>query len=264
MYLADYHIHSLCSPDGQDSMPLLAGAAAAAGLDEICFTDHFDTLDLHGNPSPKFEFSPIRAQYAEAQAHYGGRIALRLGMELGGAVRDPVRAQTAAAVPELDFVIGSIHNDKSGEDYYNLNYTSKKQCMEIIGNYLSELLELTRLGAFDVLGHVTYPLRYMNGRDGLEMSFLPYSDRLREIFTLAVRSGRGIELNTNRGNAPLPDLEVLKLYRECGGEIITLGSDAHTTHHVGLGIPEGRELLREAGFRYFTVYEKRRPKMIKL
>lgn len=264
MYLADYHIHSLCSPDGQDSMPLLAGASAAAGLNEICFSDHFDTVDLHGNPSPDFDFSPIRAQFAKAQARYGNRIALHLGLELGGAVHDPARAKALAAIPDLDFVIGSIHNDRGREDYYNLQYTSKEQCTQIIANYLEELLELARLGTFDVLGHVTYPLRYMNGRDGLQMSFLPFTDRLREIFTLVIQSGKGIELNTNRGNAPLPGSDVLKLYRESGGEIITLGSDAHTTHHVGLGIPEGRELLRDVGFRYFTAYEKHQPKMIRL
>lgn len=264
MYLADYHVHSLCSPDGQDTMPLLAGTALAAGFDEICFTDHFDTVDHHGNPSPRFDFAPIRAQFAEAGAHYGGRLTLRLGLELGGAVHHPQRALAVASLPELDFIIGSIHNHRGGEDYFHLRYTSPGQCLAIIEAYLEEMRALSKLGAFDVLGHVTYPLRYMNGRDGLQMSFLPFEDRLREIFSLVIASGRGIELNTNRGNGSLPGPDILKLYRDCGGEIITLGSDAHTTGHVGAGIPEGRELLREAGFRYFTVFEKRRPKMVKL
>ena len=38
----DYHMHSRVSFDGQDTGEALARAAAAAGLKEICFTDHLD------------------------------------------------------------------------------------------------------------------------------------------------------------------------------------------------------------------------------
>lgn len=264
MYLTDYHVHSLCSPDGQDPMSTLAGAAAALGVNELCFTDHCDLLDYGGVHVTEFDWAPVRAQFAEAQAHYGGTLTLRLGLELGGAVYEPEAADRILAAPDLDFVIGSIHNCGGKDDFYFLRYTSPEQCYEKIELYLDEMLSLARLGKFDVLGHITYPLRYMNERDGMNVDFLRYEDRLREIFRTVVRQEKGIELNTNRGNTPLPPPEILKLYRECGGEYITLGSDAHSAQHIAAGMKQGRELLEEAGFRYLTLYQKRRPSMIRL
>ena len=44
MYLADDHTHTRFSPDAHSSMTAMAQAAMAAGLDEICFTDHVEPL----------------------------------------------------------------------------------------------------------------------------------------------------------------------------------------------------------------------------
>ena len=38
----DYHMHSKVSFDGQDTPQRMVQAAVAAGLKEICFTDHID------------------------------------------------------------------------------------------------------------------------------------------------------------------------------------------------------------------------------
>ena len=65
--------------------------------------------------------------------------------------------------------------------------------------------------------------------------------------------------NTNRGDAPLPDESVLRLYRALGGEIITIGSDAHSTRYVGCRSAQTQELLRSCGFRYITTFDKGKP-----
>ena len=52
---------------------------------------------------------------------------------------------------------------------------------------------------------------------------------------------------------------MLKLYRSMGGEIITIGSDAHVPEHIGFHFDEAQELLRSCGFRYFTTYTRRKP-----
>jgi histidinol-phosphatase (PHP family) len=108
----------------------------------------------------------------------------------------------------------------------------------------------------------------MNAGTGLNISFSRYEDRLAEIFKGLAANGRGIELNTSgyryNGGVPMPPPELVKLYRDCGGEIITVGSDAHYTKHVGANIRDGYELLSSVGFKYVTVFEKRRPKFIAL
>ena len=128
-----------------------------------------------------------------------------------------------------------------------------------LGDYLDEALDLAKLGGFTVMGHLTLPLRYFNGMRGLNVSFDPYEDQIRMILQTLIENGRGIELNCNRGDMPLPDEKWLKIYRELGGELITLGTDAHSTQHVGCSIRERQTLLRECGFTRFCTFEKQKP-----
>jgi histidinol-phosphatase (PHP family) len=131
--------------------------------------------------------------------------------------------------------------------------------------YLKELLLLAEKGDYDALSHVTMPLRYFRRNLGLDLSFGRYTEELRAVFSAAARRGKGIELNTNCGEAPLlPGREELLLYRSCGGEIITIGSDAHDPVDVGAWGEEALDLLRDCGFRYITAYERRIPTFYKI
>ena len=124
---------------------------------------------------------------------------------------------------------------------------------------LDALDVLAKLGGFTVLGHLTLPLRYFNEMRGLHTSFDPYEAEIREILKTLIENGRGIELNVNRGNTPLPDAKWLRIYRELGGELITLGTDAHSPEHVGRFIRERQTLLKECGFTRFCTFEKQMP-----
>ena len=119
--------------------------------------------------------------------------------------------------------------------------------------------QMVRWGKFQVVGHLTLPLRYFNEMRGFHTSFDPYEEQIREILKTLIENGRGIELNCNRGNQPLPDGKWLKIYRELGGEIITLGTDAHSTQHVGCSVRERQALLKSCGFTRFCTFEKQKP-----
>ena len=140
-------------------------------------------------------------------------------------------------------------------DLYYIEKRDETYYHSVIDSYLDDVLALARWGKFSVLGHLTLPLRYMNENLGEHMTFEGHEEQCREIFRTLIENGCGIECNTNRGHDPLPDGPLLRLYRELGGEIITLGSDAHNTRYVGCAIRERQELLRQCGFRYFTTFE---------
>ena len=201
--------------------------------------------------------------FAAAQAALGDQIQLRLGMELGDAEWDPAHVKTLLAdAPDFDFVIGSVHllsERFHGEDLYFFTPENAAQAQAAIEDYLNEALALAKQGGFNVLGHLTLPLRYFNEMRGLSASFDPYEEQIRVILKTLIENGRGIELNVNRGNTPLPDAKWLRLYRELGGELITLGTDAHTPAHAGRFIRERQGLLRECGFKRFCTFEKQRP-----
>lgn len=238
-------------------------AAVQAGLDEICFTDHVDLRAWRSYvPPEEFDWSPMLRDYREAQEKWGDRITIRLGAEMGEMCTDFSRAEGYQAnMPSLDFIIGSLHVMSQRFDFRDFTRIDEvNDCYDqVIEDYLAEQLEHVAWGRFSVVGHLTLPLRYANERYHLGRSFQRHMDGVEQVLRAVIDRGLGIECNTNRGGMFLPDGEILRLYRRLGGEIITLGSDAHRPGHVGLGIREGQELLRQSGFRYFCTFEQRKP-----
>lgn len=265
MYLADYHVHSRISPDAGDSMTALAEAALAAGLDEICFTDHVEPVTWNSTAlRESYDWSALAEEFERAREAMGDRIQLRLGIELGDACWSFARTEELLAdAPPLDFIIGSVHmlsERYKGLDLYYFDPKTEEEAYAGVADYLGQVKKMARWGKFDVLGHMTLPLRWLNENRGWSLSMERFAGEMTEIFELLIRNGAGIELNTNRGNTPLPDERWLRLYRDMTDEpIVTLGTDAHSREYVGYAVPERQELLRRCGYRRFCTFERRRP-----
>lgn len=264
MYLADYHMHSRISPDAKCPMAEMAEAALRAGMDEVCFTDHMEPVAWNGrDPIQFYDWDALSREFAAAQAAAGDRIKLRLGIELGEAVLNlPRTAELMKGAPELDFIIGSTHILSERFDLVDLYFfhpQDEEEALLGIADYLKLVKRTAEWGQFDVLGHLTLPLRYLNENQGFHLSFDGFEAEVVDILRTVIRNGCGIELNTNRGNTPLPDEKWLRMYRGLGGEIITLGTDAHTPEFAGCAVRERQELLRRCGFTRFCTFEKRRP-----
>ncbi|MDR1131938.1 MAG: histidinol-phosphatase HisJ family protein [Oscillospiraceae bacterium] len=273
MVLTDYHIHSICSNDGHHSMLEMARASHEKGVTTLCFTDHCDLDDyLTGKPDPNCFSNRDRMldMYAGTLPEKPEGLSLFLGLELGEGNHDPARAREIAATPELDFVLGSLHSLKGLADFYEHAYRSEAECLKLVGAYLDELIELSRLEFFDVMAHIGYTVRYMRKAGfNADVSAEKYPEKMRELLTNLITRGKGIELNCSGFadpliGAPIPMADVLRLYRQLGGEIITVGSDAHRTHQAGRGLADGLALLRQLGYGYITVFEKRKPRFIKI
>ena len=246
MIYTDQHIHCQCSPDSHTPLREMAAAARDHGMSAVCFTDHID-MDFGNLGDLRWEARKdiLRAAWADVRANPVEGITVRCGIELGEANHDPAAAKEAALEPGLDFVLGSLHNLRGKPDFYEYPYTSEAQCAQLNREYLAELLELTEFPYFDTMAHIGYTSRYMH-RDGFsaEITAEAYRNELAAVY----------EANAS----------ALALYYDLGGEIITLGSDAHTPEDASIGIREGAELLRTIGFRYYTVFEQRKPTFLSL
>lgn len=272
MRYCDQHIHSAASFDGAASMDAMARAAREHGMAAVCFTDHVDLDDSRtGGPSPEWrrEAPRCRAAWKELAAGPPAGIPVRFGMELGEPNHDPATAARLAADPALDLVLGSLHNLRNETDFYWLHFDETTPVRELNRRYLRELLDLAELDCFDVMAHIGYTARYMH-RDGLgggDVTPDQYGDELEALFTRLIQRGRGIEVNVSglrQGHTTYPNAACLRLYRRLGGELITVGSDAHTLEDAGVGVAEGYSLLRELGFRYVAEFQKRRPEFFPL
>jgi histidinol-phosphatase (PHP family) len=194
----------------------------------------------------------------------------RLGIEIGAGNHNPEKAREMSSFPDLDLVLGSIHNLRDTEDFYYIKYESETHCRELMDLYADELIDLAGMDFYDIIAHIGYTRRYML-RDGFDIHFdlEHYGDKIRELFGILIQNGRGIEINCSGVRSesvlsPTPSMEILKLYRQMGGELITVGSDSHNVRSAGVNIPWGYEQLRQAGFKYVAVYRKRSPEMIKI
>jgi len=271
MFLAESHLHTDFSPDCRVPMAEMAAAAAEKGAAYVCFTDHIEDCSV-GDPTsrPLYFFDRWEeraAAHAALRERYAGRMDVALGAEIDSINHRPERAKPLWERPDLDFIIGSIHGLADTDDFYLIPYDSLETCLSLTERYFREYAELGRAGCCDVLGHLGYTKRYM-ARAGFRFDIMQFEPLIRDVFRVIIPKGIGIEVNTSGLRDALgefiPTPEVLKLYREMGGEIVTLGSDAHTTDGVCAGIEDAQALLRSLGYRYFTVFHKHKPDFIKL
>lgn len=263
MYTADYHMHSRWSMDARVPMADMARAAAAQGLDEVCFTDHVEIMSSGSWKRNTFDWKALEEEYRQAWEELGDRIVIRQGVELGEAPRDFAYAEELLEqMPPMDFIIGSVHQLSEAYGCMDLAYAATDDpalSHAQIADYLELVLRQAKWGKFSVLGHLTLPLRYMNEKCGGHMTFDGFESEVSEIYRTLIENGCGIEVNTNRGKTPLPGEKWLRLYRECGGEIITIGTDAHTPEYVGCFVRERQELLKTCGFKAFCTFRKLSP-----
>lgn len=273
MFLADYHMHSSVSHDSRAPMQSMAEAAISRGMSQICFTEHVDIETCyqdHVDFTPDY-FDRIRANlfstYNETCKQMQDRIDIRVGIELGAINHHPETARSIYSASGLDVVIGSIHNLRDITDFIFLKYESDEQCQRLAEIYAAEYYEIAGCRACDILGHIGYIQRYMH-RQGRSADMSACASQLREVFRRAVENSIAIEVNTSGmrdgTGCFFPSLDLLKLYRECGGELITAGSDSHRPEDAGAGIFEAYQLIREAGFKYVATYKKHKPQMISL
>ena len=255
MYLSDYHFHTLCSSDSPAPLAQQAKAAMAAGVREICVTDHWNLLDQQGNRLPAvYDWGPSLAQWKKLRSRWPG-------------VLDPAAVDASLTLPELDFVIGSLHSQSARAGGLGI-FTAARACagkedgIGILDDYMDMLEELVDTQGWDVLGHIIYPLRYIPAEYGLDLR--PWRDRLAEILRRVISQGKGIEFNTSAGATVDQWREVLALYRDLGGQVLTLGSDAHRPQQMAAAFPEALELIRETGFRWLCVYRSRTPLFCKI
>ena len=252
--LWDTHMHTHFSVDSEAKPLEMIQSSIRAGVDGICFTEHLDledkdyTLETYPLDIPAY-FKEMQ----EFQTQFGDTFPIYIGVEIG------LQTYLKDTLPEIvkqhpfDFVIGSSHW-VNGEDPYYPEYFYGKVEDEAYLEYFESILEnLAVFDCFDVYGH------FDNEK---------IADVLDEILRVLIQKGKGIEINTGGFKYglghPNPTEAVLKRYRELGGEIITIGADAHKPQHVAFDFQKVPQILKDAGFDYYTVFSGRKPVFYKL
>ncbi len=268
---ADYHLHTTFSTDGISPMEDMVLQGISKGLTHMCFTEHndFDYLVSEDFPEGSFLVNTDSYLYEllRLRKKYTDKIKICFGVELG--LQSHVMRQNSvyAKSREFDFIIGSVHVCNRRDPYFPEYYEGRSE-EEAYREYFSCIIEnIRKFSNFDVLGHIDYVVRYGPNKDR-EYTYEKYRDLLDTIIDLLIDNGKGLEINTGAIKAGLKELHpscaILKKYKKLGGEIITIGSDAHDTARVAEGFDRAAEILKDCGFGYYTIFENRIPEFKKL
>lgn len=268
---ADFHLHSSFSGDSEAPMEDMIQKGISLGLTQMCFTEHmdFDFPVSQDTPAGFFEVNTDSYLYdlLKYQAKYREQIQIFFGIELGlqAYLNELQSAYTSAY--DFDFIIGSSHLC-NGRDPYNAGFYTGRSEEEAYREYFSSIIEnLETFHDFDIYGHLDYVVRYGPNKDK-NYTYETYKDLFDRMLDLLLENGIGIEINTGGIRYGLKELhpctDVLKRYREKGGELITVGSDAHRPEDICREFGRAEALLRDCGFSYYAVFHKRTPSFRKL
>lgn len=268
---SDFHLHSSFSGDSQSPMEDMIQRGIELGFTHMCFTEHndFDYPACDDLAEGAFELNADAYLYdlLKYRDKYKDKINVLFGLELGLQPHLMRRNSIFAKAHDYDFIIGSSHVCNGKDPYYPAFFEGRSE-EEAYSEYFQSIIDnIKKFTNFDVYGHLDYVVRYGPNKDS-EYTYEKYQDLLDSILKLLIENGKGIEINTGgvvKGLRELhPCTAIVRRYRELGGEIITIGSDAHKPEAIGAYFDRAEAVLRECGFKYYTIFEKRVPEFKKL
>ncbi len=266
----DCHLHSDFSGDSDTPCEMQVRRALELGLSGLCFTEHHDP-DYPPDEGIGFtvNFADYFARMQKIREQFANRIRIGIGMEFG------IQPHLGGVLLELsgrwpfDFIIASQHI-LDGKDPYDPAYFEGRSEEECYREFLAaqlDTLKLLPLSGFDTLGHMDYIVRYGPNRNRF-YSYKKYADVIDPLLRFLIDNGKCLEVNTGGLRYGLgetnPCTDVLRRYRELGGEMITVGSDAHEPRWLAHDFDRTADLLTELGYKYYTVFERHKPRQIRL
>ncbi len=251
----DYHVHTDFSGDCNMPLEVACRAAVKLGIKEIAVTDHLDLDYPKEDLSFNFDYHAYSASLAKMQERYRGELNIVKGIEIGLQPHVLAKCNEFLEGKHFNFIIASLHavdrKELHGGDFF-----AGRDKYAAFRKYLQEVYFcLKGFEKFHVLGHIDLVRRYGNYADN-SMEYNDYADLFDLIFKELIDRGKGLEINTSGFQyglkSPHPSMAILKRYRELGGEIITIASDAHTLERLGENFSLACKMAQEAGFRYFA------------
>lgn len=257
----DIHIHSQYSMDSNTDMEDTVIQAIKKNMKSICFTDHVDFDSTKEKIDFVFRTSDYFREINRVKYKYKKDIEILAGVEIGIQPHLFERYDKFINNNMFDFVLMSIHSVK-GQDIYVDDFTRDRNPLEAVDEYYTDMLTCVKgFSNFDILGHIDYIDRYFSSKESIP-DFEEYKDMVEEILKIIIAKGKGIELNTSGFRKDLgyfhPKLSILKLYKQLGGEIISIGSDAHTAEAVGSEYKVAEKMLRDLGFKFIHIFKERK------
>lgn len=266
--LVDFHVHTDNSYDGNHSATFICEKAEFNNLRAIAFTDHCEVDRCIKDYAHERAVFQTFFEISKVKSAFRGKILVLNGIELGQPNYAPEIASRILDSQKFDVVLGSIHNLRNGFDpYYGESFT-EDETKDFMNEYFDEMINLCKWGDFDVLAHLTYPLRYFFAKSGILVNLNDYKNQVDEILRLTAKKDKALEINSAGLRQKLgrlqPETDIVKRFKELGGKFISVGSDAHYADDLAKGITEAYRSAFDAGFDSITLFQNRSPIQMKI
>lgn len=269
--IPDMHTHSECSHDSVCKIADMYLSQMEKGTEIFAVTDHFDTYSFDDYDI----FTPIKKAYDTVQAlneKNEGRGLILSGVEISEGFWFPEVYEKIKTLADFDVIIGSVHlvrykNLTRAYSTIDFSALTKETILEYLDAYFDDVMTKFETEEFDILAHLTCPLRYINGKYGRGIDVSPYEKKIDNILRETIRRDIALEVNTSSFSllgGTMPDEGIVKRYRELGGKLITVGSDAHVSENASTDFDKAREMLKRIGFKDVYYYKKRQPQRLEL
>uniref|UniRef100_A0A7C4XFX4 Histidinol-phosphatase n=1 Tax=candidate division WOR-3 bacterium TaxID=2052148 RepID=A0A7C4XFX4_UNCW3 len=273
--MIDYHIHTNHSIDAEGSLDEYLEQALKLSLREICITNHCELDSLRNDnliriedkilPIKKENLLFLQNEIIARESYYKDKgLRIKFGIEVGYFEGIGKRLKEVTDDLKLDYILGAIHCLEhicidSSKEYER--YFTQKGVDELLSNYYNTLKELVKSHLFDGVAHLDVYKKYGLGFYGETIRKIP-KDKVFEIFKLIAENGIALEINTaglRRHNEFYPSVDFMKIAKEAGVELVTVGSDCHRADDLGRGIKEAIEYVKMFGFKYIFGFSGRKP-----
>lgn len=268
-FFADMHTHSSNSHDAKSTLVEMCEKNIELGCPMFAVTDHFDGADCKSRDY----ITPIKnssRDVDQCRRIYGGKVEILKGIEIGEYIYSPKESIQMSELCDFDVIIGSQHffyldGRAVTHSTFDFSYMSEDEIHGIFCEYFDDILKMIndRAFSFDILAHLTYPSRYINGKFSRTEDIHRYDDKIAEILKIAIKRDIAVEVNTSNLKTAypflMPDRKILEMYKSFGGKLLTAGSDAHNAEGLCCGFRETFEVLKDIGFRELYYFKKRMP-----
>lgn len=262
----DMHVHSKFSTDSSLDMEEAVVKAINLGLTGIAFTDHLDIDFTDYEDEFHYNFNEYFLLLNTLKDKYSSKIDIISAVEIG--MQPHVIQDTYNMIKDFkfDYIIGSTHLINKRDPYCGKYFRSGESKIDAYTEYLVEVynnLKLYNDFKFNTMGHLDYIVRYANFND----SMFYYSDfpaLVDEIFKYIITNDISFEINTSTYLKQPLDTTLIRRYKELGGKLITLGSDAHSSDRVACNFKIYADIIKNCGFNYINYFKNGNPQAEKI
>ncbi len=269
LFAADMHTHSECSQDSECRIDDMRISQEEKGTVIFAVTDHFNSAEWRERDI----FSPIEESNEKARKQNEmGEAEVLTGAEIGEAFWEPEAYLKLIEKANMDVLIGSVHQVRYGDltmPYSRIDFSllTEDELHGYLNQYFDDVAEMIKSTDFDILAHLTCPLRYITGKYKIRVALDRYDEKINGILSEIIKKEIALEVNTSSYDALsdfMPSCDIIKRYYSMGGYLITLGSDAHEAKNASVHFGDAIKALKEIGFESIFCYKKRTPHRIEI